>query len=248
MLDCVAVEPSEDHIADGSAWRRLAAELVGTFFLTFVAAGGHVFAAVSAGAVDRAAIVVAPALLVMAMIYTLANISGAHFNPAVTLAFAARGDFPWRRVGSYWLAQLAGAIGAAAGLRAMFGLAGHLGTTRIGVGVGEVPALAVEALFTCLLITVILGTARGTSIVGHNAALAVGGVIALAGLIAEPVSGASLNPARSLGPALVSGQFDNWWLYVVGPCAGVILAIGVVAVVQGGRDANEKRSARGHGA
>jgi aquaporin Z len=170
--------------------RRLLAELLGTFALILVAAGGDVIATISGGAVSPAARAVAPALLVMAMIYTLGSKSGAHFNPAVTLAFTLRRDFPWNRVPGYWGAQMIGAVFAAFLLRLLFGLAGHLGATLPHYGTIE--AIVMEVLLTFLLITVILGTATNHRLTGPNAAIAVGGFIALAGLFAAPISGASM--------------------------------------------------------
>ena len=214
------------------ALRRLLAEVLGTFLLTLVAAGGNVIAAASGGAVSQNARVVAPALLVMAMIYTVGNLSGAHFNPVVTLAFAIRRDFPWRRVLPYWLAQLIGAVLAVLLLRSLFGLAGHLGETLPHQGV--LLSLIMEMVLTFTLLTVILGTATNHKLVGHNAALAVGGTIALTGLFAAPISGASMNPARSLGPFLVAGQLADAWIYIVGPLVGGLLAVGVAWLLRGG--------------
>lgn len=170
--------------------RRLLAELLGTFALILVAAGGDVIATISGGAVSPAARAVAPALLVMAMIYTLGSKSGAHFNPAVTLAFTLRRDFPWSRVPGYWGAQMVGAVFAAFLLRLLLGLAGHLGATLPHYGTIE--AIVMEVLLTFLPITVILGTATNHRLTGPNAAIAVGGFIALAGLFAAPISGASM--------------------------------------------------------
>jgi aquaporin Z len=214
------------------ALRRLLAEVLGTFLLTLVAAGGGVIGAVSGGAVSLNALVVAPALLVMAMIYTVGNLSGAHFNPVVTLAFAIRGDFPWRRLPGYWLAQFIGAVLAALFLRSLFGLAGHLGETLPHHG--AIISLIMEMVLTFTLLTVILGTATNHKLVGHNAALAVGGTIALTGLFAAPISGASMNPARSLGPFLVAGQLADAWIYIVGPLVGSLLAVGVAWLLRGG--------------
>jgi aquaporin Z len=213
-------------------WRRLLAELLGTFFLTLVAAGADVISSITGGDVSSSARVVAPALLVMAMIYTVGNLSGAHFNPVVTLAFAIRRDFPWSRLPGYWVGQLLGAVLAALLLRGLFGTAGHLGATIPHHGVGT--SLIMEAVLTFLLLTVILATATNHHLVGHNAALAVGGTIALAGLFAAPISGASMNPARSLGPFLVSGQLGNAWIYIVGPLIGMLFAVGVAWLLRGG--------------
>jgi aquaporin Z len=209
------------------------AEAGGTFFLVLVAAGAGVVNAVSHGQVGRTAAVTAPGLMVLAMIYTIGETSGAHINPAVTVAFAARGNFPWRRVPGYLLAQCAGAAGAAGLLRGLFGTAGMLGATVPGRGASAAQALAVEAVLTLGLVSVILGTASGARNVGHNAAIAVGGYVALAGLWASPVSGASMNPARSLGPALLGGGLGQLWIYLAGPLAGGLLAVALAWALRG---------------
>lgn len=224
--------------------RRLFAELLGTFALTFVAAGGEVIAEISGGAVSPAARAVAPGLLVMAMIYTLGSQSGAHFNPVVTLAFTLRRDFPWRRIPGYWGAQIVGAVLAALLLRALFGLVGHLGATLPRHGTGE--AVVMEVVLTFLLVTVILGTATNHRLTGPNAAIAVGGTIALLGLFAAPISGASMNPFRSLAPALVSGQLADAWIYIVGPFAGALLAVIVAWVLRGRTTQEAVETAKGH--
>ena len=226
--------------------RRLLAELLGTFALTLVAAGGPVIAAAAPGAAGPGALVVAPALLVMAMIYTVGGLSGAHFNPTVTMAFTLRGDFPWRRIPGYWLAQLAGAVLAALLLRWLFGLAGHLGATLPHHG--DLASVVMEGVLTFLLLTVILATATNHKLVGHNAALAVGGTIALDGLFAAPISGASMNPARSFGPALVGGQMGSYWIYLVGPFAGALLAVLVAIALRGGTTEYAVKAASGQSA
>jgi aquaporin Z len=223
--------------------RSLVAELFGTFFLTTVAAGGEVIAGLSGGEVSHAARAVAPGLVVLALIYAVSDVSGAHFNPAVTLAFALRGDFAWWRVPGYWLAQGLGAVLAAVFLRALFGVVEHLGATRPHVGTGA--ALVMEAALTCLLVTVILGTAARNSKIGPNAALAVGSTIALCGLFAAPVSGASMNPARSLGPAIVAGELQHQWIYAVGPALGSLLAVALAWVFHTEGDPEETEAASG---
>jgi len=213
-------------------WRRLFAEVFGTFLLVLVAAGGPVVDAVHPGSVPLDAAVVAPGLMVMAVIYFMGMVSGAHLNPAVTLSFATRGNFPWSRVPGYVAAQLIGATLAALFLRAMFGNVAHLGATLpMGTPLGK--AAVIEAVLTLGLVSVILGTASGARNVGANAAIAVGGYIALAGLWAAPVTGGSMNPARSLGPALVSGSWEGWWVYLVGPVIGGLLAVGVAWILRG---------------
>ena len=214
-------------------WRRLFSEVLGTFLLVVVAAGAPVVDAVSHGQVPLDAQVVAPALMVMAIIYFMGMVSGAHLNPAVTLSFAARGNFPWSRVPGYVLAQFVGATAASLLLRALFGTVGHLGATLPGPGISSGTALVIEALLTLGLVSVILGTASGARNVGANAALAVGGYIALAGLWAAPISGASMNPARSFGPVLVSSDWTSWWVYFAGPIAGGLLAVGIAWILRG---------------
>ncbi|MHB1582424.1 MAG: MIP/aquaporin family protein [Acidimicrobiales bacterium] len=214
-------------------WRRLFSEAFGTFLLVLVAAGGGVVDAVSHGQVPLDAQVVAPGLVVMAVIYFMGTVSGAHLNPAVTVAFALRRNFPWYRVPGYVVAQLVGSVLAALFLRANFGNVGTLGSTLPGRGVGGGTALLFELVLTGGLVSVILGTASGARNIGANAALAIAGYIALAGLWAAPISGASMNPARSIGPALVGGHWADWWAYVVGPLAGGVVAVGFAWVLRG---------------
>ena len=227
----VQTRRAAEHGAPAAAEvQRLLAELLGTFLLTLVAAGGGVIGAVS-GQVALPAAVVAPALLVMAMIYAVGDLSGAHFNPAVTLAFAVRRDFPWRYVPGYWLAQLIGAILAALLLRALFGDVGALGATLPHHGL--LTSWVMEIVLTAMLVTVILNTAVDHRLVGHNAALAVAGMISLTGLFAAPISGASMNPARSFGPALVGGHLDVYWIYLAGPVLGALVAVGIAVALRG---------------
>ena len=153
-------------------WRRMFAEIWGTFLLVLVAAGGGVVRDLSGGSLSLAMIVVAPGLMVMAIIYFMGTVSGAHLNPAVTLAFAVRGNFPWRRVPGYVLAQLIGGIAAAAFLRAMFGNVGALGATVPGIGIGGAKAMVMELVLTAGLVNTILGTASGARNIGTNGALA----------------------------------------------------------------------------
>jgi aquaporin Z len=212
-------------------WRRLFSELLGTFMLVLVAAGGGLLH--SEGQITLAAAVVAPGLMVTAIILFMGAVSGAHLNPVVSLAFALRGDFPWRRVPGYVVTQLAGATLACLFLEAVFGNVHHLGATLPGRGFADWQALLMEVALTASLVSVILGTASAAQNVGRVAALAVGGYIALAGLWAAPVSGTSMNPARSFGPALVSGDFSGYWLYVVGPLAGALIAVGCAFILRG---------------
>jgi aquaporin Z len=214
-------------------WRRIFAEVFGTFFLVVVAAGAVVVSAVSHGAVGRVEAVVAPGLMVMAIILFMGAVSGAHLNPAVSIAFAARGDFPWRRVPGYIGAQLLGASLACVFLWSLFGNVGMMGATEPGPGISDVQAMIIELVLTLGLVSTILGTASKAQNVGPIAALAVGGYIALAGLWASPIGGASMNPARSFGPDLILGNFAHYWVYVVGPIAGGLLAVLVAYVLRG---------------
>jgi aquaporin Z len=160
-------------------------------------------------------------------------VSGAHLNPVVSLAFALRRDFPPRRIAGYIVAQLVGAVLACVFLLAVFGNVEHLGATLPGAGYRDWQALLIEIALTGALVSVILGTASGAQNTGTIGALGVGGYIALAGLWAAPVSGASMNPARSFGPALVSGDWTSYWVYVVGPLVGAMLAVGAAFVLRG---------------
>ena len=225
-------------------WRRLFSELLGTFALVLVASGGGILHA--KGQISLAAAVVAPGLMVMAVILFMGAVSGAHLNPGVSLAFALRGDFPWKRVPGYIIIQLAGATLACLFLRWVFGNVEHLGATLPGPGYKNWQALLMEIVLTALLVSVILGTASAAQNVGAIAALGVGGYIALAGLWAAPVSGVSMNSARSFGPALVSGDWSSYWVYVAGPIAGALIAVGFAMVLRG-RGGDEISRAAGSG-
>ncbi len=214
--------------------RRLFSELLGTFFLVLVAVGGGMVNARFGGdAVPYGARVVAPALMVAAIILFMGTVSGAHLNPAVSVAFALRGDFPWKRVPAYVVTQFVGAILATLLLWALIGKQGSAGLTLPGNGISTTTAMLWEAVLTAGLVSVILGTASGAQQIGPLAAIGVGSYIALAGLWGSPVSGASMNPARSLGPALVLGDWTAWWAYLVGPLAGGAIAVGFAYVLRG---------------
>ena len=226
--------------------RRLFSETLGTFLLVLAGAGGGVVAAVSHGAVTRIAAVTAPGLMVMAVILFMGAVSGAHLNPAVTISFAARGDFPWRRVPGYILAQLSGATVACLVLWALFGKVGMLGATEPGTGVTDAQAFGLELLLTVGLVSTILGTASRAQNVGPLSALAVGGYIILAGLWSSPISGASMNPARSFGPDLALADFHHFWPYVAGPLTGGLIAVGFALLLRGrGGDRSALRAAQG---
>lgn len=226
--------------------RRLFAELLGTFLLVLVAAGGPAVSAFAHGAIAQVAFVSAPGLLVMAVILAIGTVSGAHLNPVVSLAFALRSEFPWRRVPGYLGAQSVGAILAAALIHFVVSDSGGVGWTVPGPGVGDVQATIVEAVLTLGLVTVVLGTASGAQNVGPLSALAVGGYVALAGLWASPLTGASMNPARSLGPATILWDFSHFWVYVAGPVVGCLLGVLAARALRGpGGDPTAARAAQG---
>jgi aquaporin Z len=227
-------------------WRRLFSELLGTFFLVLVGAGGAVVSAKSGGAISRAAAVTGPGLMVMGIILFMGAVSGAHLNPAVSVAFATRGDFPWRRVPGYIIVQLIGATTACLFLWAVLGKVGGLGSTEPGVGIHSWQAMLIEFILTVGLVSVILGTASAAQNVGTLSAVAVGGYIILAGLWSSPISGASMNPARSFGPDLANWDFTSYWVYVVGPLAGAVTACVIAWVLRGsGGDIGGMAAARG---
>ena len=234
-----------DFFDSSREWRRVFAETWGTFLLVLVAAGGGVVAAMSNGRVTLGMMVVAPGIMVMAIIYFMGEVSGAHLNPAVTLAFAVRRDFPWQRVPGYVVGQVIGGLGAAAFLRAMFGTIGALGATLPGRGVTSGKALAMEVVLTTGLVSTILGTAYGARNVGTNGALAVGGYIALAGLWAAPITGSSMNPVRSLAPDVVRGDLHTTWIYLVGPVIGALTAVGFEWILKGKSSAAGRIAAQG---
>src|SRR3954470_14697703 len=214
--------------------RRLFSELLGTFFLVLVAVGGGMVSARFGGnAVPYGAKVVAPALMVAAIILFMGTVSGAHLNPAVSVAFAARGDFPWKRVPAYIVAQCLGASLATCLLWPFVGKQGSAELTLPVSVFSTAAAMLWELVLTAGLVSVILGTASGAQQIGPLAAIGVGSYIALAGLWGSPVSGASMNPARSLGPALVLGDWTSWWAYLVGPVAGATIAVGIAYVLRG---------------
>lgn len=214
-------------------WCRLFSEAFGTFFLVTVAAGGPMMDKFLPGSVSSAAAVVAPGIMVMAMIMFMGKVSGAHFNPGVSIGFALRGDFPWRRVPYYLVAQAVGAVAASGFLQLVLHVSARFGSNYPASSATQVQAYLMEALLTLGLLSVILGTASGAQNIGIIGAIAVGGYIALSGLWGSPVSGASMNPFRTLGPDLVSMDFHAWWVYVAGPLTGVLLAVGAAWLLRG---------------
>ncbi len=201
--------------------RAVAAEAIGTFALVFAGTGAIVSDSVSGGALGHVGVALTFGLVIMVMVYATGHISGAHFNPAVTLAFALARHFPARHVAPYLLAQTSGAILGSLAVRYLIGSAGGLGVTHPTNG--AIPGMVFEAILTYLLMFVIMAVATDVRAVGQAAAIAIGGTIALEALFAGPITGASMNPARSLAPAIVAGDYTDLWLYIVGPIVGAAL-------------------------
>lgn len=210
--------------------RALVAEAVGTFALVFVGCGAIMVEAQS-GALGDVGVALAFGLVIMAMIYAVGHLSGAHFNPAVSVAFAVARHFPWSSVGAYVAAQVAGAMAAALVLRGSLGDLASVGATAPAGSVAQ--SFLWEVVLTFLLMFVITAVATDTRAVGEAAALAIGGTIGLAALVGGPVSGASLNPARSLGPAVASGDLGPLWIYLTAPVAGALLGALAYQFVRG---------------
>ena len=206
--------------------RALVGEFIGTFALVFFGCG-----AIALGQLGPEGIAIAFGLVVAVMIYALGHVSGAHLNPAVSVAFAIGRHFPWSRAATYAVAHVGGAIVGAAALRATLGPAADLGVTSPSGTL--VQALAWETLLTLVLVIVITSVATDTRAVGEAAALAIGGTVALGSLVGGPVSGAAMNPARSLGPAVVAGDLSFVWLYLVGPLVGASLGAVTYAYLRG---------------
>jgi aquaporin Z len=214
-------------------WRRLFSELLGTFFLVLAAAGAGMMGHAFPGVVSRTSAVVAPGLTVLAIILFMGKVSGAHLNPAVSIAFALRRDFPWRRLPGYIVVQLTGATLAALFLRSVVHVSAIYGSNYPAHGYSDLSAFWMELILTLGLVSVILGTASGAQSVGLFGAFGVGGYIALAGLWGSPISGASMNPARTFGPDLVGTTFTGYWVYIAGPIAGALLAVIIAFVLRG---------------
>ena len=244
-------ESEETHTqaanSEAAWWRVAAAEIFGTFVLTFGVCGVVMITElgrlIPLEKTDYMARAVFPGLLIVGIIYAVGDVSGAHVNPVATWAFVLRGTLPWKRIPLYWFSQVAGAIGAALLLRVLFGNIKNLGVGEPHIAAW--PAVAVEALLTGLLIFVILNTARRHSSLGPQSALAVGSTVAACRIFGAPLTGCSMNPARSLGPAIVTGQWAQCWIYIVGPFLGASLAAALMWLLHGAPEPEEAKPAAG---
>lgn len=243
--DCVIVEKliggRGGHMRPlPTSLRPLAAELIGTFALVFAGTGAVIIDATTGGGVGHIGVGLTSGLVIMVMIYAVGHVSGAHFNPAVTLGFAVGRHFPWRVVPRYWAAQLVGGLAASLLLRSMFGNVANLGATLPYGSAAQ--SFVLEAVLTFVLMFVITSVATDVRAVSQAAAIAIGGTIGLEALFAGPISGASMNPARSLAPALVSWTWDAQWLYVAGPMLGAVAGVLAYQLVRGETEGSDVES------
>jgi MIP family channel proteins len=216
---------------DALLLRSLVAEAMGTFALVFAGCGAIMVDA-KTHALGHVGVAISFGLVIMVMIYAVGHISGAHFNPAVTLAFATSRHFPAVRVPAYWAAQLTGALAAALVLRGSLGGVAHIGATLPAGSDGQ--AFLWEAVLTFFLMFVITAVATDTRAVGEAAAIAIGATVGLDAMFGGPVTGASMNPARSLGPAIAAGDFTSVWVYLIAPAVGAVAAAAAYRFLRAG--------------
>ena len=209
---------------------KLFAECLGTFTLVFMGTGAIVVNKVTHGTIGHAGVALTFGLVVMSLIYTFGDVSGAHLNPAVTISFAAARRFEWRKVAPYVGAQLLGAVAASALLRVLFPTDVMLGATMPSGS--EMQSFVLEVVLTAFLMTTVLNVSKGAKEKGITAGIAIGSVVALEAMFAGPICGASMNPARSFAPALVSGHFEHVWLYLVATTLGALIAVPLFAMTR----------------
>jgi len=207
------------------------AEFLGTFALVFAGTGAIVINQTTGGTIGHIGIALVFGLIVLAMIYTFGDVSGAHLNPAVTLGFAVAGRFPWLRTPGYIAAQLGGAFLASGTLKFLFPLNATLGATLPSGSVSQ--SFILEVILTAILMFVILSVSTGSKEKGITAGIAIGAVVGLEAMFAGPICGASMNPARSLAPAIMSGNFQHLWLYPLATILGACLAVPLCKAVRG---------------
>ena len=205
--------------------QRYLSELIGTFTMVFCGAGAIIMNDVSGGMVTHVGVALTFGLIVMAMIYALGDISGAHLNPAVSIAFAYAKKFSWKEVPKYIAAQLLGGLLASSLLLYLFPTSEFLGGTQPSELIDPFRAFVLETLLTFFLMMVIINVSTGAKEVGVIAGFAIGGVVMLEALFAGPMTNASMNPVRSFAPALLSGHLENLWLYLTAPVLGALLAV-----------------------
>lgn len=205
--------------------KKYYAEAIGTFSMVFCGTGAMTVNEITGGSVTHVGIAITWGVIVMAMIYAFGEISGAHINPAVTIGFAYAKKFPWKEVPKYLVAQIIGAILASGILLFLFPESNSLGHTYPAEGFEPYKAFILELILTFFLMLVIINVSTGSKEIGTMAAIAIGGVILLEAMFAGPMTKASMNPARSLAPALVSGNLQHLWLYLTAPFIGALLAV-----------------------
>lgn len=212
--------------------KKYISEFIGTFILIFCGTGAMTVNEVTGGSVSHVGVAITWGLIVMAMIYAFGEISGAHFNPAVSIAFAYAKKFSWKEVPKYIIAQILGALLASIILRILFPESKYLGTT---ISSFDMPwrAFVLEILLTFFLMVTIINVSTGSKEVGVMAGIAIGGVVLLEAMFAGPMTNASMNPARSIAPALISGHLENLWLYILAPILGALLAVISCRLVKG---------------
>ncbi len=203
--------------------KKLLAEFLGTFILVFAGTGAIIINQEAGGVIGHAGIAITFGLVVLAMIYTFGDVSGAHLNPAVTTAFAAAGRFPWSAVPGYILSQGAGALAASGLLKTLFPLNPFLGATLPAGTAAQ--SFILEIVLTAILMLTILSVSTGSKEKGVTAGIAIGAIIALEAMFAGPICGASMNPFRSLGPAVMSGHLEHLWIYLIAPVVGALIAV-----------------------
>lgn len=229
--------------------RRMLAEMYGTFVLTFIIALGAMMEVLTNGRVNNTGLTLAAGLVLAALIFSASQVSGAHFNPAITWAFALRGVFSWWRVPLYWISQFIGSLIAGAIIYSVFRKDASVGATLPSDLVTNAEAFYLEAVFTFFFVYTVLGVSQRSRIVGANAAIAIGFMLAAINLVGEAITGTSVNPARSFGPAMIAGGRARhlYWIYVAGPFVGATFATLLAAVFQFKPDASDKEGAKGGG-